>query len=50
MKGNGILVHNDPTDRAAGLFSGTTTLIADADQAPYLLQQAIELAAVSGRG
>jgi hypothetical protein len=37
MKGNGILVHNDPTDRPAGVFSGTTTLATEVDQAPYLL-------------
>ncbi|HEY4465716.1 MAG TPA: CocE/NonD family hydrolase [Streptosporangiaceae bacterium] len=37
MKGNGIFLHNDPTDRPADVFGGTTTLVAGADRAPYVL-------------
>lgn len=37
MKGNGIFLHNDPIDRPADVYGGTTTLIAGPDQAPYVL-------------
>ena len=37
MKGNGIFLHNDPTDRPADVYGGTTTLSAGPDQSPYVL-------------
>ncbi|HEY2238906.1 MAG TPA: CocE/NonD family hydrolase [Streptosporangiaceae bacterium] len=37
MKGNGIFLHNDPTDRPDDVYGGTTTLSAGPDQAPYVL-------------
>ncbi len=36
-RGTGGMTHNDPDDRPATIFAGTTTLHADADRQPYLL-------------
>jgi hypothetical protein len=37
LRGCGPFLHDDPTDRPAGIFSGKTTLHASKDQQPYLL-------------
>jgi len=37
MRGNGIFVHDEPADRPAGLFGGTTTLLSGGDSPSYLL-------------
>jgi uncharacterized protein len=37
LRGCGPFLHNDPTDRPAKLFAGTTTLHADRDRQPFLL-------------
>jgi uncharacterized protein len=37
MRGNGIFVHDEPADRPAELFGGTTTLLSGADSPSYLL-------------
>jgi hypothetical protein len=37
MRGHGIFLHNDPSDRPAGVYGGTTTLTSGPDQWSYLL-------------
>jgi predicted acyl esterase len=37
MKGNGVFLHTDPTDRPPDRFGGTTTLATAPDQPSYLL-------------
>ena len=37
MRGNGIFVHDEPADRPADLFGGTTTLFSGGDSPSYLL-------------
>jgi uncharacterized protein len=37
MRGNGIFVHDEPADRPAELFGGTTTLLSGGDSLSYLL-------------
>jgi predicted acyl esterase len=37
LRGCGPFLHDDPVDRPAELFGGTTTLHADAEHAPYVL-------------
>ena len=37
MRGNGMFVHNDETDRPAGVFGGMTTLVSGGAQPSYLL-------------
>jgi uncharacterized protein len=37
MKGHGMFVHTDPTDRPADVFGGTTTLVSAPDEEPYLM-------------
>lgn len=37
MKGNGVFLHDDPRDRPAEIFGGTTTLVSGGEQQSYLL-------------
>ena len=37
MRGNGIFVHTDPTDRPADVYAGTATLVSGGQQQSYLL-------------
>jgi hypothetical protein len=37
MRGHGIFLHNDSSDRPAGVYGGTTTLTSGPDQPSYLL-------------
>ena len=37
MRGHGIFLHNDPSDRPADVYGGTTTLTSGPDQWSYLL-------------
>jgi len=37
MKGHGMFLHNDPDDRPADIYAGTTTLVSGPDQPSYLL-------------
>ncbi len=37
MRGNGIFVHDEPADRPAAIFGGTTTLVSGGDSPSYLL-------------
>ena len=37
LRGCGPFLHNDPTDRPANIFGGTTTLHSDGTRQPYLL-------------
>ncbi|GAA3080516.1 CocE/NonD family hydrolase [Pseudonocardia yunnanensis] len=37
MRGHGMFVHNDPDDRPAEIYGGTTTLVSGPDQPSYLL-------------
>jgi predicted acyl esterase len=37
MKGHGMFVHDDPDDRPADVYGGTTTLVSGPDQPSYLL-------------
>ncbi len=42
MRGNGIFVHEEPADRPAAIFGGTTTLISGGDSPAYLLLPVID--------
>ncbi len=37
LRGCGPFLHNDPQDRPAAIFGGTTTLVSDAERRPYVL-------------
>jgi len=37
MRGNGIFVHTDPTDRPIEIYGGTTTLLTGNPYESYLL-------------
>jgi len=37
MRGHGMFLHTDPSDRPADIYAGTTTLISGPDQQSYLL-------------
>ena len=43
LRGCGPFLHDDPRDRPAAIFGGTTTLHADAQRAPYVLLPIVPL-------
>ena len=50
LTGCGPFLHNDPVDRPAEIFGGTTTLHFDRANAPYLLLPVIPPARAAARG